>query len=156
MTAPRPIIFRTRVDRWLLVLLVGSLVGGLGICALVAVTESAAEGWLGVAIVLGTTLFVVALSVPTEYVLAEDALVVRFGLFRSTIPLATIERVYPTRNPLSAPAWSLDRLGIRYRTRERPRLMLVSPAETDAFLAALAERAGLERRGSELVRPVRP
>src|SRR5690606_34291240 len=67
---------------------------------------------------------------------------------------AAIEEVYPTRNPLSAPAWSLDRLAVRYRTGQRRGLALISPARQDAFLSLLGERAGLRREGAELRRVV--
>lgn len=146
-----PVVFRTKVDRWLVVVLVVSLLGVLVAMAASYEADPSAT-WTGAVIPVVVLLLVAALTLPTRYVLTAHALVVRFGLFRMTIPLTAIERVYPTRNPLSAPAWSLDRLGIDYRVASRRRLMLISPAERDAFLSLLAERAGLERRGDELER----
>jgi len=150
---PPPVAFRTRVDRWLAVILALALLGGLWSVVSTFRMDPAA-GWVVAAVLAGSVLFVAALSLPTEYVVTEHELVVRFGLFRQRIPLAAIEEVYPTRNPLSAPAWSLDRLAVRYRTGQRRGLALISPARQDAFLSLLGERAGLRREGAELRRVV--
>jgi len=86
----------------------------------------------------------------TRYELDGRELVVRSGPFRWRIDLATIESVTPSRNPLSSPALSLDRLQIRYR---KSRFILVSPAERDRFLRALSRaESALERHGGELRR----
>ena len=45
----------------------------------------------------------------------------------------------PTRNPLSSPALSLDRLRVTHRASSGERGLLISPADTAGFLAALAE-----------------
>ncbi|MBN2494986.1 MAG: PH domain-containing protein [Deltaproteobacteria bacterium] len=77
-----------------------------------------------------------------------------YGIRFGSLPLESIDRVYPTRNPLSAPAWSLDRLQIDYRTPEgKERFGLVSPRDRDAFLRELAAAAPhLELRGNTLQR----
>jgi hypothetical protein len=146
-----PAVFRTRVDRWLVVVLGIALLIALG-SAVAVFAAAPVVGLLTLAGTAGTVGLVAALSLPTEYVVTERALIVRFGLFRTEIPFAAIERVYPTRNPLSAPAWSLDRLGIDYRTERRRGRALISPVRPEAFLSLLAARAGLDRQGSELRR----
>jgi hypothetical protein len=45
--------------------------------------------------------------------------------------------VVPTRNPLSSPALSLDRLRIEYG---QGRAIMISPADKGPFLRALEER----------------
>jgi hypothetical protein len=86
---------------------------------------------------------------PMRYGIGASELVIRFGLVRQRVPLAKITRVRPTRNPLSAPALSLDRLEIRWgeglfgSTR-------ISPADREGFLTLLAERSGLTREGDSL------
>ena len=67
---------------------------------------------------------------------------IRSGPFRFRVPLGEVISVEPSRNPLSSPACSLDRLLIRYGRRQ----IMVSPKDRLAFLDALA------RRGSQLVR----
>ena len=87
----------------------------------------------------------------TYYAFTEDTLIIRCGPFRFKVPVAEIEAVTPTRNPLSSPACSLDRLLIRYR-RGRRRLM-VSPLDRTGFLEALVTRApNLTRSGLEVVK----
>lgn len=72
-----------------------------------------------------------------DYTFEGDALRVRASLFRWRVPLAAIDAVDPTRNPLSSPAPSLDRLLIRYGGKR----IMISPADRAAFLRALAARA---------------
>jgi hypothetical protein len=91
------------------------------------------------------------LVLPMRYGIGRSELVVRHGVVRRRVPLQTIASVSPTRDPLSSPALSLDRL--RIATGPRPRdSILISPADRDGFLALLAERAGLARDGDRLVR----
>jgi hypothetical protein len=47
---------------------------------------------------------------PLNYEIASGELVARSGLMRWRVPLDAIQEVSPSRNPASAPAWSLDRL----------------------------------------------
>lgn len=73
----------------------------------------------------------------TGYTLAADALRIRSGPFRWTVPYRDITAVRPTHNPLSSPALSLDRLRVEYG---RNRAVLVSPADRQGFCAALRQR----------------
>ncbi len=88
---------------------------------------------------------------PMRYGISDDELIVRFGLMRSRVPLAKINLVEPTANPLSAPALSLDRLEIRWGEGLFQATM-ISPADKDGFLTLLAEKAGLTRDGETLRR----
>lgn len=55
------------------------------------------------------------LAYPVNYEITTSTLEIRSGiLLHYKIPLSSIVRVVPTRNPLSSPAWSLDRLRIDY------------------------------------------
>lgn len=75
----------------------------------------------------------------TGYRLDDEHLHVRSGPLRFRVRLDEIESVKPTRNPLSSPALSLDRLEIRRRGRWGP--VLISPQRRREFLVALADRA---------------
>lgn len=110
-------------------------------------------GLFGAGILLASVALVSCLALPTRYVLGRDELVIHSGVLRHYVPLGSIRRVYPTRNPISAPAWSLDRLGIEYERHGRPARALVSPVRREEFLRALGERAGLVAEGRELRRP---
>lgn len=75
----------------------------------------------------------------TVYVLSADRLDVRSGPFRWKVPLHEIRKISPSRNILSSPAFSLDRLRIDYG---RGKFILISPAEREAFLRDLEARRG--------------
>jgi len=72
---------------------------------------------------------------------------------RWRIPLASIVNVEPTRNPLSSPAWSLDRLRVRWRRGARIRWIQISPENKLAFLLELSARdPALQLNGERLAR----
>ncbi len=73
----------------------------------------------------------------TVYTLTSVSLVIRSGPMRITVPLNAIVEVCPTRNPLSAPALSLDRLRVKYKGAKR--VVLISPADKARFLENLVE-----------------
>jgi len=87
----------------------------------------------------------------TYYTLTEKTLIVQSGPLRWVIDLAAITEVSPTRNPLSSPACSLDRLQIRYGER-RPGMM-ISPQDKMRFLGDLVARSpGLKLDGDRVLR----
>jgi hypothetical protein len=87
----------------------------------------------------------------TRYTLTESTLIVQSGPFRWVIDLEAITEVFPTRNPLSSPACSLDRLHIRYG---KSRLgMMISPQNKAGFLRDLMVRSpGLKLNGNRVLR----
>jgi hypothetical protein len=87
----------------------------------------------------------------TRYTLTESTLIVQSGPFRWLIDLEAITEVFPTRNPLSSPACSLDRLHIRYG---KSRLgMMISPQDRAGFLQDLVARSpGLKLNGDRVLR----
>lgn len=86
----------------------------------------------------------------TSYTLLSEELLIRSGPFRFHVPLAEITSVAPSRNPISSPACSLDRLEIRYHG-DRSRI-LISPEDKASFLEALVKRCDqLVRRDDRLV-----
>lgn len=143
--------FPTRVDNWLVAVLVLALVISIA-SVLVSATRDPRGATVAGVVVFGAFVLVGALALPTRYTLHERELVIRSGVLRYRIPFESIRRVYPTGNALSAPAWSLDRLGIEYRKKRGWSLALISPDRKEEFMRLLAARAGLERRGKELRR----
>ena len=108
------------------------------------------SGWdfaLGVA-ALAASLAYLWLTIPVSYSITSAELLVRGGPFRWKIPLDSILQVRPTRNPLSAPAWSLARLHISYRKKSRKSFVLISPRDRQAFMEKLeAATPGLKKDG---------
>jgi hypothetical protein len=135
--------YRSAVDTWLWLVLGASIVVVAVTCGPLVVAGDGAPR----AVALAGALFGVGLPIwvltSTAYTLTATDLVVRSGPFRWHRPLSDITAITPTRNPLSSPALSLDRL--RVETRGRGDLM-ISPADRAGFLADLdARRTALTR-----------
>lgn len=143
--------FPSKIDGWLAAILVVaplvSLVGFLDPKALESVTVLliALAGPAVFAAIYGLLVF------PMRYGVSADELIIRHGVVRQRAALAKILSVEPTRNPLSSPALSLDRLKISTGPRFRDSIM-ISPADRDGFLTLLAQRSGLAREGDKLIR----
>ncbi len=90
----------------------------------------------------------------TRYEITPTDLQVRCGPFRTTVPLAAIVEVFPTRNPVGAAAPSLDRLQIDYRHKHGGMAFaLISPKDKEGFVRDLASTAPqLRRVGDEPLR----
>lgn len=142
--------FNSKIDNWLVIALLLPLLIAIG--AVVWTVLDQGEGvWIAAGALGVVLLFLFGLVLPIRYGIGGSELVIRHGLVRQRCKLAQIRSVTPTRSPLSAPALSLDRLEIRTGERWSERI-LISPAEREAFLALLAEAAGLTRDGATLRR----
>ena len=123
-------VFPSRVDAWI----VAAVLMASGGVAWVLATGQAGAGLpaLGLALVgIGLPL---SLLLHTRYIVTDDELLVVSGPFRWRIARASIDRIEPTRNPLSSPALSLDRLAVHYG---RNRRVIVSPRDKAGFRAAV-------------------
>lgn len=149
--------YPTKVDGWIAALVFGGMLVVLAALASIFFDPTAplsARTGLILAAVFYAAL-ILGLAWPVSYELSSEALTVSSGWFvRMRVPLSSLLAVAPSRNPLSAPAWSLDRLRIDYvRPSGRKSFLLVSPKERTAFLEELAKLAKLERSGERWVRP---
>lgn len=124
-----PHVFASKVDWWLAALLVFPMVI-VGVLVVPWVL-SAQPAWL-LAVALPQAL-VLWILLRTRYVVTDGALLVRSGPFRWTIPVASIRAMSATRNPLSSPALSLDRITIEH-TGGR---LMISPRNKTAFVRAV-------------------
>jgi len=70
----------------------------------------------------------------THYTVADGDLRIVSGPFGWTIALSEITSIEPSRNLLSSPALSIDRLKVSYGKRK---FVLISPADKAGFLAAV-------------------
>jgi membrane protein YdbS with pleckstrin-like domain len=129
--------FKSKVDSWLVVVVI---VTGLAALAAggVAFREGAPGSLLTLLVVVALVIALpVSLLAATHYTFEGDALRIRSGPFRWSISLAEIRGVQSTRNPLSSPALSLDRLRITYGPGK---FIMISPENQDGFLRELAKR----------------
>jgi len=135
--------FSSKVDGWLIPIMVLS-VGGL-VAAFIAVLIEPAP-WpiqllLGVVTVV-VTLLLLSVFRNTHYTVAGDSLRIVSGPFKWNIAVTDIGDIVPSRNPLSSPALSIDRLRISLGKRK---FILVSPEDKDGFIRAI-EQAQQETR----------
>jgi hypothetical protein len=141
--------YPSKIDWWLAIILAAAPL--VSIAAFVG-TLLAGRGEV---IAMGGVLFLAAIYLglvfPMRYGIDHDYLVVRHGVVRQRIRLRDITEVSPTRNPLSSPALSLDRIEIKFGAGFFKSAM-ISPAAKAEFLAELAERAQLRREGERLIR----
>lgn len=147
MTERRIVWFPSKIDWWLAALLAVAPI--ITVVAALGAPPNEQLIAFGSTLVLGAVYL--GLVFPTTYGLDGTHLIVRHGLVRRRIPLEAITEVTPTRNPLSSPALSLDRLRVTYGAGLF-RSVLISPADKRGFLVELALRARLTRKDDGLVR----
>ncbi len=143
--------FRSRKSPGLIAVVVVILLVCITGGAFLTATGSGWNFWLGIAALVASLAYL-WLTVPVHYQITDQELRVRGGPFCWKIPLGSILRVRPSKNPLSAPAWSLARLHITFKKNGRKSFVLISPGDRRAFLDTLQEAApGLKPRGDDLV-----
>lgn len=129
--------FKSKIDRWLLVLLVVVIVFEVVIMSIAAMQAGDPRAAVGL---VATALLIVALIgsllIGTHYTVDGNTLRIASGPFRWKVAIDQIRSVEATRSPLSSPALSLDRLRIRYGTK---RQIMVSPADRRGFLRAIGQ-----------------
>ena len=134
-------IFRSKVDRWLVVLVIGLPVLGMALAMAMPSSRAGLGALAGLAIAACSTLLVLLVFAwiyrSTTYTLDADALVIRCAGLTWRVAYGEMRSVRPTHNPLSAPALSLHRLEIRYATYG---WVLISPDDPGAFVSALKRR----------------
>lgn len=147
--------YPSKRDWWLMLLLRG--MGVFFIYTAFTVHREPVAPWMAIsatAFFSAASLLLVALCILpfyTSYSLDPQHLTIRVGPFSGRIQIADITEAYPSRNPLSAPAWSLDRVRIRFTSSWFG--ALISPVRQREFLAELATLAPhLQLVGDRVVR----
>lgn len=107
----------------------------LGI-TLVIVTLS--KAWLGFIIILAVLVFIVSMFSTTYYIIHGNLLKIKCGfLYDIDVDIKSIRKISETKNPLSAPATSLNRLEIEYNKFDS---VLISPKEKEDFVNELKKQ----------------
>jgi membrane protein YdbS with pleckstrin-like domain len=128
--------FKSKIDRWLLFLLVAVMVFEVVIMSIAATqVNSSVEATVLIVAALAIVALLGSMLVGTHYTVAGNTLRVACGPFRWKVPIDSIEKVEATRSPLSSPALSLDRLRINYGKRR----VMVSPSDRAGFLRAIGQ-----------------
>ena len=90
------------------------------------------------------------IGVATYYELRGDRLVIHCGPFTWRIPLVEVTEVRASASIRSGPALSMDRLEILYGDGK---VLIISPADKERFIAILQRRAALARSGMAGTKP---
>jgi membrane protein YdbS with pleckstrin-like domain len=134
--------FSSKVDSWLVPVMVLAMAGLLAALIGVLVTPNP---WpvraLVAAVSVAVVLLLFAVFRGTHYTITEQELRIVSGPFRWTVPIDEITAVAPSRNPLSSPALSLDRLKISYGKRK---FVLISPSDKAGFMRAMERVRGVQ------------
>lgn len=127
-------VYRSKVDKWLICLVCGAIIGSYGLALLTEVK------WTLVLAGLLTLAVVLLLIFDIKYIITGDRLVVSafLGLFKSTYDVSKIGEVRATRSLLSAPAASLDRLEVKCGRSS----VIISPKAKQNFIAHLLKING--------------
>ncbi len=129
--------FPSKIDGWLIPVMLIGFAGILGALIAVMITPTPWPVRVLIAVVMVGVLFLLfSVLRGTYYVVEHEELRVVSGPFRWRIPLADITGVEATRNPLSSPALSMDRLKVSYGKRK---FVLVSPEDKAGFIRALRQ-----------------
>jgi MFS family permease len=141
---PREMTCSSRVDLWLAIVLLGTIVGPVvvGIQQLLAGEQ---EGWILLKVGVFIIILLLGIGFPCRYTLTDRELVIRGGVtgaLEYRIELRKITDVRPSYNPLSAPALSLKRIKIRYEGATGG-FMLISPKDRQGFIDELNRRRAL-------------
>lgn len=109
---------------------IGLIIGGV---ALVINFEQFT--WVSVAMLGPLAAFIGYILLTTKYSVEQNELTVQSGfLSKITIDIGTIRRISETRNPLSSPAASLDRIELVYNASNR---VLLTPKGKVGFIGEL-------------------
>ncbi len=126
--------FASKIDIWLGTIIVLSSLLCLGAAWLVGHQGGTINILLGLLVLLSGTLLPLWILLSTHYHIARGQLRVTSGPFSWSIAIDEIQSVSETRNPLSSPALSLDRLLICYGNHKH---IMVSPKNKNAFREVL-------------------
>jgi hypothetical protein len=120
--------YTSKIDLFLLLSLIIVLGGG-------TVFMLYQEIWVGLVIMLLTSLFIAHLFLNTYYLIDAQVLAIRSGvLVNMKVSIHDIKEIVETRDAISSPALSLDRLYIRYHRQSD---VIVSPKDKEGFIQQL-------------------
>ena len=131
--------FKSRKDWWLTIIIWGSVLVAIGSAGYGLIVKYATllEFFIIILCAIVVPIFMLWFWFTTEYIIAENHLIIRCGPFKNKILLKNIKSVRKTKNPLSSPALSLRRLEISYDTYNS---VLISPKNREEFIKTLTEQ----------------
>lgn len=126
--------YPSRVDTWIAVILLASALATLVASAILVSTPMAGRWFVAVPLVVIAAGLPLSLLANTKYQFVSSHLQIGAGPFHWSVPVKEITAVSKTRNPLSSPALSFDRVLIQYGAGKS---IMISPKDERAFLLEL-------------------
>ncbi len=138
-SSPFALIFPSKIDRWIVWLTaIPLMISAAAVTSALLAGPPLPAAFLMVGLEVLIVAFITWAYRGTRYLVTDREVIARSGPFRWRIEIAGIESIRPSRNPLSSPAMSLDRLEIRYGGGRR---LLISPEDRKGFLEAVVARS---------------
>jgi membrane protein YdbS with pleckstrin-like domain len=130
-------VFRSKVDLWLVALVVGIPVLVLQFFFDDAGVSDRSADLIALLIVVVVLALFAWIYATTRYTITAQSLFLKSGPFSWVIPIGDITKIEPTRNPASNPSLSLERLLIHYGAGGE---LMISPADMERFMTLLRKR----------------
>lgn len=115
--------FISKIDTWLLAVLIISFTS-------VFIAIAINFDWLSFTICTLTTLPALLFLYPCQYKVKGTTLDIQCGVIHWKKDIMKMKTIRPTRNPLSSPAMSLDRLELQFKNGEK---IMISPKDKVGF-----------------------
>jgi len=130
-----PTIFKSRVDAWLILVLLGAplILGSLGVLGL---AKSTTAGVLQISFGVLVGVLIAYMSFPCRYTVDDKTLQIRCGVMNEEIPLSDITGAEFSGSLLSAPTLSTKRVKLTLKDGSH---RLVSPADREGFIARVTQ-----------------
>ncbi|MBD7984910.1 PH domain-containing protein [Sporosarcina sp. Sa2YVA2] len=124
--------FPSKKDTWLAMLVWGFVLFGMA----AYIFGGEPVGVVGIVITTIIVGFLLWMWFGTGYRVEDGLIIIISGPFKSKVKIADIRKLTATKNPLSAPALSINRIEILYGTYG---MSLVSPKDRELFISLLLE-----------------
>ena len=96
--------------------------------------------WEGLTVIACVVIFIIFIFSTTYYQIDVRILKIRCGVFSNLkIDIDTIRRMSETNNPINSPAFSLDRLEIKYQKEQKIDTVMISPKDKDGFIKMITQ-----------------
>lgn len=138
-------VFRSKIDGGFI--WVALALPAVAFLALFSAPQSNRLLWIPVGVLFLAAIVVCWIFVATYYELQSDQLVAHCGPFSWHVPLAEVRDIRESNSIRSGPALSMDRLEVVYGSGK---VLVISPADKSAFVAAVRRRMAAPRSDSAL------
>jgi hypothetical protein len=137
----KTLIFFSKVDWWMVVLVIILLLSGMALAAWVGFQQGNFKALIFVVVCeIITVGMALLITLPVRYELTDKKLMVRTGVLRSEVILSSIRKIGEYRSIMAGPTLSFDRLRIDYDNQGYDAFILVSPQDKQKFLEEIELR----------------